>query len=46
MKMKQESRPLDDIVDAISFIKAKKLPYWEAVHFKHLVDLKSILADE
>lgn len=46
IKMKQEARPLDDIADAISFIRTRKLPYWEAVHFKHLVDLKSILADK
>ncbi|MBT3068553.1 DEAD/DEAH box helicase [Rhodoferax sp. U11-2br] len=43
-KMKQAKRPLNDISDAIRFIEASKLPYWEAVHFKHLVDLNSIIA--
>lgn len=44
-KMKQAEKPLNDISDAIRFIKLKKLPYWEAVHFKHLVDLDAIISN-
>lgn len=44
-KMRQAGRSLTDISDAIRFIRSTKLPYWEAVHFKHLVDLNAILSD-
>jgi PAS domain-containing protein len=43
-KMKGLGVSLNSVADVIVFIGKQKLPYWEAIHFKHLVKLESILA--